>query len=68
MTTQTPQASGVDLTRVAPWAASRRAQRRAVAAAVDAAMPHATEAERRAVAEQRLHQDVTARAWAKARE
>ncbi|MCC5480470.1 hypothetical protein [Streptomyces barringtoniae] len=28
-------------------------------------MPHAAEAERRAVTEQRLHQDVTARAWAR---
>jgi hypothetical protein len=46
----------------------RRAQRRAVAAAVDAAMPNASETERRAAAEQQLHQDVTARAWAKAYE
>lgn len=48
--------------------ADRRYQRRAVAAAVDAAMPHASEAERRAATEQQLHQDVTARAWAKAQE
>jgi hypothetical protein len=46
----------------------RRAQRRVVAAAVDAAMPHASETERRAATEQQLHQDVTARAWAKTRE
>jgi hypothetical protein len=45
--------------------ADRRDQRRAVAAAVDAAMPSASEAERRAATAKQLHQDVTARAWAK---
>ncbi|MFC7265853.1 hypothetical protein [Streptomyces lutosisoli] len=55
-----------------PWCedrqADRRAQRHAVAAAVDAAMPGASETERRAATEQQLHQDVTARAWARERE
>ncbi|MFD9794216.1 hypothetical protein ACFWXK_25070 [Streptomyces sp. NPDC059070] len=41
----------------------RRDQRRAVAAAVHAAMPHASETERRAATAQQLHRDVTARAW-----
>ncbi|MFG2629958.1 hypothetical protein [Streptomyces sp. NPDC048473] len=45
----------------------RRGQRRTVAAAVDAAMPHASETERRTATEQQLHRDVTAEAWAKAR-
>ncbi|MGI5359955.1 hypothetical protein ACQI4E_32305 [Streptomyces sp. CA-252508] len=45
----------------------RRAQRRMVAAAVDAAMPGASENERRAAVAQQMHQDVTAEAWAKAR-
>ncbi|MEV7797344.1 hypothetical protein AB0O68_36260 [Streptomyces sp. NPDC087512] len=35
---------------------------------LDAAMPHASESERRAATEQQLHQDVTARAWAKVHE
>ncbi|MER8059119.1 MULTISPECIES: hypothetical protein [unclassified Streptomyces] len=43
--------------------ADRRDQRRAVAAAVDGAMPGASEAERRAVTATQLHQGVTARAW-----
>ncbi|MEU5431576.1 hypothetical protein AB0H73_39075 [Streptomyces olivoreticuli] len=46
----------------------RRAQRCAVAAAVDAAMPHVSEAERRAATDRELHETVTAQAWAKARE
>ncbi|MFD7135160.1 hypothetical protein [Streptomyces sp. NPDC059894] len=60
--------SGQDCPRCAEKQADRRDQRRAVAAAVDAAMPGASEAERRAATEQQLHQDVTARAWAKAYE
>ncbi|MGV9503577.1 hypothetical protein ACWDQ0_35460 [Streptomyces sp. NPDC003642] len=48
--------------------ADRRDQRRAVAAAIDAAMPDASQAERRAATEQQLHQDVTARAWAQVHE
>ncbi len=46
----------------------RRAQRRAVAATVDTAMPGVSEAERRAATERQLHRDVTARAWARERE
>ncbi|WP_327425694.1 hypothetical protein OG612_42535 (plasmid) [Streptomyces sp. NBC_01527] len=60
--------SGQDCPRCAERQDDRRGQRRAVAAAVDAAMPHASETERRAATEQQLHQDVTARAWAKAYE
>ncbi|MET9587116.1 hypothetical protein ABZY10_29310 [Streptomyces sp. NPDC006539] len=60
--------SGQDCPRCAERQDDRRDQRRAVAAAVDAAMPHASETERRAATEQQLHQDVTARAWAKAYE
>ncbi|MFB6756038.1 hypothetical protein ACFCX6_34555 [Streptomyces sp. NPDC056353] len=60
--------SGQDCPRCAEKQADRRDQRRAVAAAVDAAMPGASEAERRAAAEQQLHQDVTARAWARVHE
>ncbi|MEU2800875.1 hypothetical protein [Streptomyces sp. NPDC007117] len=60
--------SGQDCPRCAEKQDDRRDQRRAVAAAVDAAMPGASEAERRAATEQQLHQDVTARAWAKAYE
>ncbi|MER6916740.1 hypothetical protein ABT354_34240 [Streptomyces sp. NPDC000594] len=60
--------SGQDCPRCAEKQADRRDQRRAVAAAVDAAMPGASETERRAATEQQLHQDVTARAWAKAYE
>ncbi|MER6739137.1 hypothetical protein [Streptomyces puniciscabiei] len=60
----------LDSGRDCPWCEDRQegrgAQRRAVAAAVDAAMPHGTEAERRAVTQQRLYQDGTATAWAKA--
>ncbi|MDI9889494.1 hypothetical protein QMZ92_35660 [Streptomyces sp. HNM0645] len=60
--------SGQDCPRCAEKQADRRDQRRAVAAAVDAAMPGASEAERRAATEQQLHQDVTARAWAQVHE
>ncbi|MFD5473378.1 hypothetical protein [Streptomyces sp. NPDC127105] len=55
--------SGQDCPRCEEKQADRRDQRRAVAAAVDAAMPHASETERRTATEQRLHQDVTAQAW-----
>ncbi|MFE4018552.1 hypothetical protein ACFXPZ_14180 [Streptomyces sp. NPDC059101] len=55
--------SGQDCPRCEEKQADRRDQRRAVAAAVDAAMPHASETERRAATEQQLHQDVTAQAW-----
>ncbi|WSQ14881.1 hypothetical protein OG604_48175 [Streptomyces sp. NBC_01231] len=60
--------SGRDCPRCGDRQASSRAQRHAVAAAVDTAMPGASEAERRTAAEQQLHESVTARAWAKARE
>ncbi|MFJ4865950.1 hypothetical protein [Streptomyces sp. NPDC088748] len=60
--------SGQDCPRCVERQEDRRDQRRAVAAAVDAAMPGASEAERRAATAQQLHQDVTARAWAKAYE
>lgn len=43
-----------------------RATRHSVAAAVAAAMPGASEAERRAATDRQLHETVTARAWAKA--
>ncbi|MGW8780212.1 hypothetical protein ACWGNM_19440 [Streptomyces sp. NPDC055796] len=55
--------SGRDCPRCAEKQDDRRDQRRTVAAAVDAAMPGASEAERRAATEQQLHQDVTAQAW-----
>ncbi|MFC4506113.1 MULTISPECIES: hypothetical protein [Streptomyces] len=58
--------SGQDCPRCAEKQEDRRDQRRALAAAVDAALPGASETERRAATEQQLHQDVTARAWAKA--
>ncbi|MEU5980385.1 hypothetical protein [Streptomyces sp. NPDC047315] len=60
--------SGQDCPRCEEKQADRRDQRRAVAAAVDAAMPGASEAERRAATAAQLHHDVTARAWAKAHE
>ncbi|WP_432040945.1 hypothetical protein [Streptomyces chartreusis] len=60
--------SGQDCPRCAEKQADRRDQRRAVAAAVDAAMPGASEAERRAATAKQLHQDVTARAWAQVHE
>ncbi|MGW2770160.1 hypothetical protein [Streptomyces sp. NPDC001275] len=60
--------SGRDCPRCEERQEDRCDQRRAVAAKVDAAMPGASEAERRAATEQQLHQDVTARAWAKAHE
>ncbi|MFF8505885.1 hypothetical protein ACF07L_35330 [Streptomyces anulatus] len=45
-----------------------RATRNAVAAAIDAAMPRASETERRAATDRQLHETVTTRAWAKANE
>ncbi|MGC9479033.1 hypothetical protein ACP4I1_33450 [Streptomyces sp. WG4] len=60
--------SGRDCLRCEDRQADRRAQRHTVAAAVDAAMPGASEAERRAATEQQLHEHATAQAWAKARE
>ncbi|MGA4960329.1 hypothetical protein [Streptomyces lavendulocolor] len=59
--------SGRDCPRCEDRQLDRRVQRRAVATAVDAAMPGASENERRAAVAQQLHQDVTAEAWAKAR-
>ncbi|GGV53550.1 hypothetical protein GCM10010245_84600 [Streptomyces spectabilis] len=55
--------TGQDCPRCEDRQAHRRAQRHAVAAAVDAAMPGASEAERRAAADRQLHQNVTAQAW-----
>ncbi|MGW1189291.1 hypothetical protein [Streptomyces sp. NPDC002559] len=60
--------SGQDCPRCEEKQADRRDQRRAVAAAVNAAMPGASEAERRAATATQLHQDVTARAWAQVHE
>ncbi|MET9077873.1 hypothetical protein ABZX95_38320 [Streptomyces sp. NPDC004232] len=59
--------SGRNCPRCEERQADRRAQRSAVAAKVDAAMPGASKAERRAATAQQLHQDVTVEAWAKAR-
>ncbi|MFI6645661.1 hypothetical protein [Streptomyces sp. NPDC050504] len=60
--------SGQPCPRCAEHQDDRRVQRRRVAAAVDAALPGASETERRAAAARQLHQDVTARAWAQQRE
>ncbi|MFF2813213.1 hypothetical protein ACFVT2_39840 [Streptomyces sp. NPDC058000] len=60
--------SGRDGPRCEDRQLDRRAQRCAVAASVDAAMPGAPEAERRAATERQLHRDVMARAWARERE
>ncbi|WP_331734462.1 MULTISPECIES: hypothetical protein [unclassified Streptomyces] len=60
--------SGQDCPRCTEKQDDRRDQRRAVAAAIDAAMPKASEAERRLATEQQLHQNVTARAWAREHE
>lgn len=60
--------SSRDCPRCEDRQADRRAQRSTVAAVVDAAMPGASERERRAAADRQLHQNVTARAWAKAYE
>ncbi|MFD8288031.1 hypothetical protein ACFV2B_07325 [Streptomyces lavendulae] len=55
--------SGRDCPRCEDRQADRRAQRHTVAADVDAAMPGASEAERRAAADRELHETVTAQAW-----
>ncbi|MGA5364205.1 hypothetical protein [Streptomyces purpurascens] len=57
--------SGRDCPRCEDRQASSRAQRQAVAAAVETAMPYASEAERRATTERQLHETVTAQAWAR---
>lgn len=60
--------SGQDCPRCEDRQVDSRAARHAVAAAVDAAMPGASETERRAATDRQLHETVTARAWAKAYE
>ncbi|SCE42978.1 hypothetical protein [Streptomyces sp. OspMP-M43] len=60
--------SGRDCPRCEDRQADSRATRHAVAAAVDAAMPGASETERRAATDRQLHETVTARAWAQAAE
>ncbi|MFJ9026253.1 hypothetical protein ACIRPU_40755 [Streptomyces sp. NPDC102259] len=57
--------SGRDCPRCEDRQASSRAQRHAVAAAVETAMPYASEAERRMATERQLHETVTAQAWAR---
>ncbi|MDX2521601.1 hypothetical protein PV355_41845 [Streptomyces stelliscabiei] len=57
--------SGRDCPRCEDRQASSRAQRQAVAAAVDTAMPYASEAERRTAIDRQLHETVTAQAWAR---
>ncbi|MGW3148862.1 hypothetical protein ACWDG1_30135 [Streptomyces sp. NPDC001177] len=57
--------TGRDCPRCEDRQEERRAQRHAVAADVDAAMPYASDAERQVVTAQRLHQEVTVRAWAR---
>ncbi|MFJ9530465.1 hypothetical protein [Streptomyces cyaneofuscatus] len=60
--------SGRDCPRCEDRQVTSRATRHAVAAAVDAAMPGASETERRSATDRQLHETVTARAWAKAAE
>ncbi|MFF4858625.1 hypothetical protein ACFY2N_27445 [Streptomyces rubiginosohelvolus] len=60
--------SGGDCPRCEDRQVNSRANRRTVAAAVDAAMPGASKTERRAATDRQLHETVTARAWAKAYE
>lgn len=60
--------SGRDCPRCEDRQIDSRATRHAVAAAVDAAMPGASETERRAATDRQLHETVTAKAWAKASE
>ncbi|MEU9157953.1 hypothetical protein AB0D59_47385 [Streptomyces sp. NPDC048417] len=57
--------SGGDCPRCEDRQANSLARRRAVAAAVDDAMPYATAEERRAAVDRQLHEDVTAQAWAR---
>ncbi|MFF8696748.1 hypothetical protein ACF08W_31495 [Streptomyces sp. NPDC015144] len=60
--------SGQDCPRCEDRQADRRAQRHAIAAAVDTAMPGASEDERRAAVDRQLHERVTAQGWARERE
>ncbi|MEW5539294.1 hypothetical protein AB1339_16760 [Streptomyces cyaneofuscatus] len=60
--------SGRDCPRCEDRQVDSRATRHAVAAAVDAAMPGASEIERRSATDRQLHETVTARAWSKASE
>ncbi|MDX3637041.1 hypothetical protein PV728_44015 [Streptomyces europaeiscabiei] len=60
--------SGRDCPRCEDRQASSRAQRHAVAVAVDTAMPYASETERRTAIDRQLHETVTARAWAREHE
>jgi hypothetical protein len=60
--------SGRECVRCEDRRFASRARRRAVAAAVDAAMPYASPEGRRAATERQLHETVTARAWARERE
>ncbi|MFE8978579.1 hypothetical protein ACFYM7_34935 [Streptomyces cyaneofuscatus] len=60
--------SGRDCPRCEDRQADSRATRHAVAATVDAAMPGASETERRSATDRQLHETVTARAWSKASE
>lgn len=60
--------SGQDCPRCEDRQVNSRATRHAVAAAVEAAMPRASETERRAATDRQLHETVTARAWAQASE
>ncbi|WP_051877069.1 hypothetical protein [Streptomyces natalensis] len=59
--------SGRECVTCADVISYRRARRHRVAATVDAAMPHASEPERQAETERRLHEVVAAEAYAKAR-
>ncbi|WP_372412754.1 hypothetical protein [Streptomyces luteireticuli] len=47
--------------------ADRRAQRQRIADALEAEMPRTGEAERKTAVERRLHEEITAQGWAKAR-
>lgn len=60
--------SGRDCPRCEDRQANSRAQRHAVAAAVDVTTPYASEAERRMAIDQQLHESVTVRAWARKHE
>jgi hypothetical protein len=60
--------SGRSCPRCEDRQASSRAQRHAVTAAVDDAMPYAPEAERRMAVDRQLHETVTSRAWAREHE
>ncbi len=60
--------SGQDCPRCEDRQVNSRATRHAVATAIEAAMPEASETERRAATDRQLHETVTARAWAQASE